>query len=355
MKLMRLGIDLAKNVFQLHGVDRQEKPILRKQLKRGQLLNWIKENLDPSCEIAMEACSSAHDWARKLMAQGFTIKLIAPQHVKPYVKTNKNDARDAEAICEAMSRPSMRFVTVKTADQQAMQATHRIRAELVKERTAKANQIRGLCAEFGLAAPVRIEHLRQAIPLWLEDAENELPVRFRKNLSRLREDLQYLDQRIKEQDQEILEIARQDEIAQRLQSIPGIGPVTATALSMAVGDGRQFKNGRDMAVWIGLTPKHTGTGGKEKMLGISKRGDAYLRTLLIHGARAVVRTCANKTDRISCWVKGLVQRRHPNVAAVALANKNARIAWAIIQSAGGYDPQHSPCRPSGKPLAPQGV
>lgn len=287
----------------------------------------------------MEACSGAHHWARLLQAKGFTVKLIAPQFVKPYVKSNKNDANDAEAICEAMSRPSMRFVSIKTVEQQDIQAVHRVRSGLMDQRKAKANQLRGLASEYGLVAPKELLHLRSAIPRWFEDQENGLSERFRRLLRGLWRDLQALDERIEELDREIEQIARQDPVAMRLQKVRGIGPLTATALLATVGDASQFSNGREMAASFGLTPKQNSSGGKERLLGISKRGDAYLRSLLVHGARAVIRTAQTKTDRLSTWAIRIATTRHLNIAAVALANKTARIAWAMLTKGTDYRPQ----------------
>jgi len=287
----------------------------------------------------MEACASAHYWAREFSRMGHEVKLIAPQFVKPYVKSQKNDANDAEAICEALGRPNMRFVTVKTVAQQDVLAVHRIRSELVRQRTAKANQIRGLLAEYGVIVPVGINALRRALPEIQEEAENGLSGLFRRLLDGLHADLVELDRRVDQLDDEIQTAAKEDETARRLQSIPGIGPITATALAASVGDGRQFRHGRDLAAWLGLPPGQHSSGGKDRLLGMSKRGDRYLRTLLIHGARAVIQTAANKTDPRSRWIVGVVTRRHKNVAAVALANKNARIAWALIVRGGTYDNQ----------------
>jgi transposase len=339
MKLIRVGVDLAKNVFQLHGVDRSEKLVWRRKVVRGDWIKVLLGRIEPGCEIGMEACSGAHHWARLLQAEGFTVKLIAPQFVKPYVKSNKNDANDAEAICEAMSRPSMRFVAVKTVEQQDIQAVHRVRSGLMDQRKAKANQLRGLASEYGLVAPKELLHLRSAIPRWLENEENGLSKRFRRLLHGLWQDLRALDERIEEVDREIEQIARDDAVAVRLQQVRGIGPLTATALLATVGDASQFANGREMAASFGLTPKQNSSGGKERLLGISKRGDAYLRTLLVHGARAVIRTAQAKTDRLSTWVMRIATRRHPNVAAVALANKTARIAWAMLVKGTDYQPQ----------------
>ena len=273
----------------------------------------------------------------------FTIKLIAPQFVKPYVKSNKNDANDAEAICEAMSRPSMRYVAVKSIEQQDIQAVHRVRSELLGQRTAKGNQIRGLTAEYGLVAPLELSHLRRAIPSWLEDADNGLSERFRRLLHGLWGDLRRLDERIDELNHEIMAIAQENPTVQRLQQLRGVGPITATALVATVGDAKQFANGRQMAASLGLTPRQCSSGGKDRLLGISKRGDSHLRTLLIHGARAVIRTAKDKDDRLSQWVTSLAARSHTNVAAAALANKTARIAWAMLSNGTDYQPNYSQC------------
>jgi len=337
--LRRVGVDLAKNIFQLHGVDRTETSTWCRRLKRDNWINVLLKKIKPGCVIGMEACTGAHHWARLLQSKGYTVKLIAPQFVKPYVKSNKNDANDAEAICEAMSRPNMRFVTVKTIEQQEIQAIHRIRSELIGQRTAKGNQIRGLVAEYGLVAPQQINHLRTAIPDWLEDADNGLSLRFRRLLMGLWEDLKRLDERITEMDKEIALIANNDPVVKRLQQLRGVGPMVATALLAAVGDGQQFKNGRAMAASLGLTPRQHSSGGKERILGISKRGDAYLRSLLIHGARSALYAARGKEDSLSQWVTSIATRRHPNVAAAAFANKTARIAWAMLRHETDYHPE----------------
>ncbi len=255
---------------------------------------------------------------------------------KPYVKSNKNDRNDAEAICEAMSRPTMRFVEVKSVEQQDIQAVHRVRSELLSQRNAKANQLRGLVAEYGLVAPQQLSSLRAAISDWLEDAQNGLSERFRRLLAALRGDLAELDRRVAELDGEIEAMAKSDPVAQRLQQLRGVGPITATALVATVGSGEQFAKGRDLAVSLGLTPKQHGTGGRERLLGISKRGDSYVRKLLVHGARSVIYHAQNKEDGLSRWVQSLVARSHTNVASVALANKTARIAWAMIRNGTDY-------------------
>ena len=337
MKIIRVGVDLAKNSFQVHGVDRREKPVWRQSLKRKDWILALQQRVEPGSEIGMEACAGAHHWSRLLTERGYKVKLIAPQFVKPYVKSNKTDRNDAEAVCEAMSRPSMRFVEMKSVEQQDIQATHRVRSELVHQRTAKANQIRGLVGEYGLVAPVRITQLRRAVPDWLEDVENGLSVRFRRLLLGLWDDLQQLDRRIAELDGEIKVIAQSSPAAQRLMQLRGVGPVVATALVAALGQGRAFRKGRDFAVSLGLTPKQHSTGGKAQLLGISKRGDAYLRQLLVHGARAAVRTAGGKDDALSRWIQGMLARKHHNVVVVALANKTARMAWALIHNDQDYD------------------
>ena len=343
MNISRIGIDLAKNVFQLNGVDRNGKTVWKRRLKRHQWLKVVFDQIGLDCEIGMEACAGAHHWARELESRGYTVKLIAPQFVKPYVKSNKNDANDAEAICEAMNRPNMRFVTVKSVIQQDIQATHRIRSELISQRTAKANQIRGLVAEYGLVAPQSLRALRIAIPDWLEDAENNLSDYFRSLLHGLWSDLTILNDRVLELDRKVLQLADDNEVTRRLQQLRGVGPLVATALVATFGDARQYRKGRQMAAAIGLTPRQHSSGGKDRLLGISKRGDVYLRCLLIHGARAVILQAKHRDDRLSQWVTGIAQRRHPNVAAVALANKTSRMAWAMLRNESDYDPDFAIC------------
>lgn len=334
MKVTRIGVDLAKSVFQVHGVDQHDKKVLGRQLKRAQMEKFFREL--PACLIGMEACASAHHWARLFMGMGHTVRLIAPQFVKPYVKGNKNDANDAEAICEALGRPHMRFVPVKTVEQQNIQALHRIRSELVHQRTAKVNQIRGLLGEYGITVGKGVACLRQRLPEIVEEADNGLMIDFRVLLMGLGEDLAYLDARIQAQDQALSKLAHEHADACRLQQLRGIGPITATAL----GDGKQFQRARDASAWVGLVPGQHSSGGKDKLLGISKRGDAYLRTLLIHGARAVVKAARGKDDRLSRWIQSLCARRNKNIAAVALANKTMRMAWAVLTSKADYDPQY---------------
>jgi transposase len=328
MKITTLGLDLAKNVFQVHGVNERGQAVLKKQLKRAQVLP-VFANLPP-CLIGMEACGGAHYWARQLETLGHTVKLMAPHFVKPYVKTNKHDAADAEAICEAVSRPSMRFVPIKTNEQQAVLALHRARQSYVKARTAQANQIRGLLAEYGIVIPQGIDHIGRRLPAILEDGENELPGIFRQLLQRLGEHLKDLDRHVDELDAQIQGWHRENAASRKVAEIPGIGPLTASALVASIGDAKSFKDGRQFAAWLGLIPRQHSTGGKQTLLGISKRGDPYLRTLLIHGARAVIRVTEHQRDPADSWLKRLVGRRHKNVAAVALANKHARIVWALL-------------------------
>jgi len=335
-----IGVDLAKNVIQVHGVDQLGMAVLNKQLPRRRFVEFFA-NLAP-CLIGMEACASAHHWARQLVKLGHQVKLMAPQFVKPYVKTNKNDAADAEAICEAVSRPNMRFVSIKSGEQQAVLALHRARAGFVKARTAQANQIRGLLGEYGLIIPQGISHITKRLPAILEDAENELPGVFRELLLRLGEHLKALDRQVDELEQQIEAWHREHEASRRLAQIPGIGPLTASALVATVGDAKGFQNARQLAAWLGLVPRQHSSGGKALLLGISKRGDSYLRTRLIHGARSVVRVAERKAGDSPTWLTQLIGRRHKNVAAVALANKNARIVWALLAHDRDYQGEYAP-------------
>jgi len=338
MNITRVGVDIAKSVFHIHAVDRHHKLVWQAKLKRDQWLAALCERLDPGAEVAMEACASAHHWARELQKRGYRVKLIAAQFVKPYVKSNKNDLVDAEAICEAMSRPGMRFVAVKSVAQQDIQAAHRTREELVRQRTAKSNQIRGLVGEYGIVAPIGIQQLRRALPTWLEDGENGLTDDFRALLAGLADDLRYLDDRITDCDERIAACVKKDPVARRLLELRGVGPLTASALAGALGDGRAFSKGRDFAASIGLTPRQHSTGGKDRLLGITKRGDSYLRKLLVHGARAVIRHAKGRDDGLSEWLQALSARKHANVVAVALANKTARVAWSVVRNDAAYDP-----------------
>lgn len=330
MKITAIGIDLAKNVFQVHAIDENGKKVFNKPLKREQMAAFFV-NLPP-CLIGMEACGGAHHWARKLQGMGHTVRLMASQFVKPYVKTNKNDAADAEAICEAVGRANMRFVPIKNVEQQSVLALHRVRQGFVKARTAQGNQIRGLLAEFGLIVPQGMGHIASRVPELLEDASNELPGGFRRLVQRLLEQLKELDRQVQELEGQIVAWHRQSEASRKIEQVAGIGPITASALVASLGDARNFKDGRQVAAWLGLVPRQHSSGGKQNLLGISKRGDSYLRTLMIHGARSVIYHVQNKgaADASCHWIHGVMQRRNKNVAAVALANKNARIVWALL-------------------------
>lgn len=327
MEITTIGLDLAKNVFQVHGVNERGKAMLRKQLKRDQVAPFFA-NLQP-CLVGIEACASAHHWARKLQTLGHTVRLMAPQFVKPYVKSNKNDAVDAEAICEAVSRPSMRFVPIKNVEQQSVLSLHRVRQGFVRARTAQANQIRGLLGEYGLVVPQGIAYIAQRVPSMIEDAKNELPGTFRLLIQRLLDHLKALQEHVEEIEVQIKAWHRASEASQRLEKVPGIGPLTASALVASIGDAKNFDNGRQFAAWLGVVPRQHSSGGKPTLLGMSKRGDAYLRTMLIHGARSVIYRATQKPDPDS-WLVKLTTRRNKNVAAVAMANKTARTVWALL-------------------------
>lgn len=339
MQITTVGIDLAKNLFQLHAVDQHGKVALRKQLRREQLTAFFA-NLPP-CLIGMEACGGAHHWGRKLQDLGHTVRLMAPQFVKPYIKSNKTDAADAEAICEAVSRPSMRFVPLKNIEQQATLALHRVRQSFVKARTAQANQIRGLLAELGVVVPRGISFVLARVPGVLDDAKNDLPESFRALILRLLDHFKLLAQQVDEVEEQIRAWHRSSEMSRRLEKIPGIGPLTASALAATIGNARNFENGRQLAAWLGLVPRQHSSGGKPTLLGMSKRGDAYLRTLLIHGSRSVIYRARQRNNRES-WLVKLVERRSANIAAVALANKTARIAWALLAHDREYRPNRMP-------------
>ena len=327
-KVTTIGIDLAKNVFQIHGVDKDGKVVLKKRVKRDNLLKVMKEF--PPCLVGIEACGSAHYWDRQLKALGHNVKIMHPSHVKPYIGKGKNDERDAAGICEAVSRPKMLFVPAKDSSQQDIQSIHRIRSRLVESRTALVNQIRGLLAEYGIIFPVGIKHIRKELPFVLEDAENGLSFEFREMMNELYDELIGLDSKIKTQEARLDRLFSQNEACQRLHDIEGVGVLTATAMVAAVGDANVFKNGRQMAAWLGLTPRQHSSGEKIRLGKISKQGNNYVRCLLIHGARAVIRHCAKKEDKKSLWINDKVTRLGKNKATVALANKNARIIWAML-------------------------
>jgi transposase len=323
LHVTRIGIDLAKQVVQVHGVDEQGHTVLRRRLARSQVRAVLTQL--PPCVVGLEACGSAHYWARELRALGHDVRLMAPQFVTPYRKNDKNDGNDAEAICEAVGRPQMRFVPVKDVGQQAVLTVHRARQLLIAERTALVNQSRGLLAEFGLIVPAGIGALRRLWPSLLETPD--LPVLAREVFTDLADRLRTVDERIAVYDRRVEAVARQTEPAPRLLQAPGIGPVTATALVATVGTAHAFKNGRQFAAWLG--PRQHSRGGTRRLGRITKRGDVYLRTRLIHGARAVMRQLARRTDATSRWVTALHARRGFNKAVVALAAKHARIVWAL--------------------------
>ena len=329
MKVKTIGIDLAKEVFGVHGVDARGKSLVHKRVSRKHLLGLLAK-LEP-CLVGMEACGSAHHWAREIEKLGHTVKLMSPQFVAPYRKGNKNDPNDAEAICEAVTRPSMRFVPIKSEAQQDLQALHRVREQLLKSRTALVNQVRGLLAEHGIVAPRGIAHLRRLmVEILAEPASRGLSGLFGETLFEIAERLRFLDERIRTYDLRIGRVFAHDERCQRLAKVEGVGPLVATALVAAVGNANEFKSGRELSAWLGLVPRQHSSGNRNVLLGISKRGDRYLRTLLIHGARATLRFAARKRDPRSRWISAMRERRGTNIAAVALANKNARVLWALL-------------------------
>jgi transposase len=328
MKLKALGIDLAKSVFHLVGLDSSGQVVIRKRCSRRQVLAFTA-NLQVEV-IGMEACSGSHFLGRALREQGHQVRLMPAQYVKPYVQTNKSDYIDAEAIAEAVQRPRMRFVPIKTEEQLDMQALHRVRERWVMRRTAVVNQIRSLLLERGLTLAKGRRHLEELLPRILEDAELKLSGMFRALLAQLHLELEQLGARIEEMDAVIEQQVRENEACQRLTAIPGVGPVTATALIGAIGNGSAFAKGRDLSAWMGIVPGQYSTGGKPKLLGISKRGNKYLRRLFVQGARSVLQHREKQVPALSRWLAGLLGRAHQNVVIVALANKLVRIAWAVL-------------------------
>jgi transposase len=334
MKLKAISLDLAKTLFQVHGVDERERPVLCRQLKRSQVLEFFAR-LDP-CLVGMEACASAHYWGRKLAALGHTVRLIAPKYVKAYLKTNKNDARDAEAICEALLRPSMRFVALKSPEQQALLALHRLRQGMIDARTALVNQLRGLLGEFGVVVAVGRRRFEQALPRLIAQDSAEVPALLRETLEPMRLQMLGLNEQIARLDARIGAWHRQNEASARAAEVPGVGVLTASAAVATIGDPHVFDSGRGFAAWLGITPGQHGTGGKQRLLGITKRGDSYLRKLFIHGARAIV---AAHRPGTNAWLDGLLARRPKNVAVVAVAHRNARVVWALLASGAHYAPR----------------
>lgn len=348
-QITRVGVDLAKRVIQVHAVSATGRVMSVKALARDKFMAWCVQ-LPPGCLIAMEACSGGHHWARKLRAMGLDARLIAGHFVGPYRmqgKRGKNDANDAAAICEAAGRPHMRFVSIKTIEQQAQLAVHRLREGYKEERTACINRIRGLLAEFGLVFPQSTQALRRALPEALEDAGNDLPGVARLALQRAQLQWVELDGHIAWCDERIAAHVRSDEQAQAAVQLCGIGPVTASALAASVGDFKQFKTAAQFGAWLGLVPSQNSSGGKASLGGITKRGDEYLRTLLVQGAKSAVMTAHKRSDRISQWLVQLTARVGWQKAVVALANKNARILWAVLAKGKPFDPNHVSVKPQG--------
>jgi len=328
MKIVMIGIDLGKNLCSVAGLDEIGAVVLRRRMKRESVLLFTAQL--EQCTVAMEACCGAHHLGRQIAGQGHTVRLMSAEYVRPYVKAQKNDERDAEAIAEAATRPTMRFVEIKSEAQLEVQSLHRVRGRLVAERTAVINQLRALLLERGITVPQGRRKVERLLPEILGDERNGLGPRLRRLIADMREEWRGIDRRISDFDHELTERARAEETTRRLMRIPGIGVLTATALVAAVGNARTFTRGRDLAAWLGLVPRQATTGGKPKLLGISKRGNAYLRTLLIHGARTALPGLAKSETPLGRWLKGLLERVHRNVAIVALANKLSRIAWAVL-------------------------
>jgi transposase len=334
MSIEILGIDIAKNVFQLHGVNRGGGVVFKRRVMRDQLLEVVAQI--ERCTIVIEACTGAFYWARKFEEVGHQVKIISPQYVKPFVRRQKNDGNDAEAICTAARQPHIPLVPKKSIEQQDIQALHRARQRMVNHRTAVVSQIRGLLLDRGFAIGKSITRARRIIPEILSDVENEITVLAREALNELYDLFRDLDRRIIIFDRKIDAVFRDSEVCQRIAKIKGVGPKTATAIVAAVGDGSEFKNGRHLAAWVGLVPRQFSSGDRTVLMGISKRGNQHLRSLLVHGARAVVRTAPNKTDHNNQWVNQLRERRGFNRATVAVANKNARIIWAVLRTGEPY-------------------
>ena len=328
-----IGVDLAKNVFQVHGVDAAGATVIRRQLRRRQVLSFFKKQAP--CLVGMEACASAHYWAREMAALGHEVKLMPPRYVKAYVKRNKNDAADAEAICEAVTRPSMRFVAIKSEQQQGVLMLHRTRQLLVRQRTMLVNALRAHMAEFGVVARVGLPQVKELLAVIADEADERIPSPARTCLAGLARQLLSLEREIVAGEKRIHAWHRASEVSRRLETTPGIGPITASALAASIGDPSIFNNGRGMAAWIGLVPKQHSSGGKERLGRISKQGDHYLRWLLVAGAMTVIRH-AKRRGTTDPWLANIIADKPTKVAAVALANKNARIAWALLSHGGTY-------------------
>ena len=329
-----IGLDIAKNVFQVHGVDKEGKVVVRQQLKRGRVLAFFGK-LSP-CKVGIEACATSHHWARELTALGHEVKLMPPAYVKPFVKRQKNDAADAEAICEAVQRPSMRFVPIKTPDQQACMVLHRTRHLFVRQQTALINAMRAHLAEFGIIAPIGRGGVEQLAAVINDRKDDRIPDLVRTCLTALKIQLDALKEQIRIMDRRILAWHRSNEMSKRLEAIPGVGPVLATALVASVADPKSFRSGRDFSAWIGLVPKQNSSGGKEKLGSITKAGDRHLRSLFCAGALSVIRVAQQKGAKHRPWLTSMLERRPTKVAAIALANKLARMAWALMAKGGTY-------------------
>jgi len=323
-----IGLDLAKTVFQVHGANAAGQAVLKKRLQRGQMLTFFAQL--PACKVGMEACGSAHYWARELGALGHEVKLIAPQFVKPFVKTNKNDSADAEAICEALMRPTMRFAPVKSAEQQSILMLHRARQLLVRQKTQLLNALRGHCGEFGIIAPQGASRVGELIAIIEDDEDQRLPEVACQALAFLISQLRSVKEQLAALEKQLKAWHRGNQASRRLATIPGIGLITATALVATIGDASQFKSGRELAAWLGLVPRQNSSGNKHRLGRISKRGDKYLRTLLVHGARTVLRWSRAKKETRAPWLEGMLKRRPANVVLVAMANKTARVVWALL-------------------------
>lgn len=337
MSTALLSIDLAKNIFQLHGVDSCGRPTLSRRVSRAKLAETIVGL--PCCRIVMEACGGAHYWARKFSEMGHKVQIIAPRFVKPFVKSQKNDRNDAEAIAEAASRPTMRYVAINSVEQQDIQSMHRIRNLLMRDRIAQINQIRGLLAEYGIVIAQTPLKVRQQLPTIIDDQSNELTPLTRRMMRDMYERLKLLDEQISQYDSLIQQAHKASAQSQRLEKIRGVGPMIATAVIAAAGSATEFNNGRQFAAWLGLTPRQHSSGGRQRLFGITKRGNGYLRMLLVHGARSVVQQAGKRQDTLSRWIVALQARRGTNVAVVALANKIARTIWVVLARERDYEPQ----------------
>lgn len=324
-----IGIDLAKKIFQIHAVDGRGKKVFSRSVNRKNLVDFIA-NLPP-CLIGMEACGGSNHWGRVFSTFGHDVKLIPPQYVKPYVKTNKNDAADAEAICEAVQRPNMRFVPIKAVWQQDIQTIHRVRSQLVQTKVSLENALHGLCSEYGIVLSKTESQFFSLLSELLSPEDSRLNDSVKSALAHLNQSLREIIARIQELTKQLKKIAEEREDCKRLQGVPGVGPLTSTAMVAAVGNGSQFKSGRQMSAWTGLVPRQFSSGGKTVLLGISKRGDSYLRSLLIHGARSALRYADDENpSRVNQWVLEKKRNRGVNRAAVALANKNVRAMWVLL-------------------------